>query len=250
MTISTPHPESTIPTPTISPPWAPTGSRAATARMRTSPTGTSSSRSKGSGARGQGPGRQGSGARGQGPVPAGAPAAFLTPHPSPLTPGAERLTPDPWPLIPGRGFTLIELLVVLVALVIVASAVVPALRNAGHQQDLAEVADRVAASARFARDEAVARQAAIGLTVALAPAAVQLAVDASGAAVVSGSMAMGASRGIRSSSPLLPLPSAFALVRLPPRFQARLEALPETFNGSATTTPTSGGTLETLRFPP
>jgi len=139
---------------------------------------------------------------------------------------------------------------VLVALVIVASAVVPALRNAGHQQDLAEVADRVAASARFAREEAVARQAAIVLTVAPAPAAVRLAVDASGAAAVSGSMAMGASRGIRSSLPLLPLPSAFALVRLPPRFQARLEALPETFNGSATTTPTSGGTLETLRFPP
>src|SRR5260370_34938180 len=46
MTISTPHPGSTIPTPTISPHWAPTGSPAATARMRTSPTGTSSSRSK------------------------------------------------------------------------------------------------------------------------------------------------------------------------------------------------------------
>jgi prepilin-type N-terminal cleavage/methylation domain-containing protein len=140
-----------------------------------------------------------------------------------------------------KGFTLIELLVVLVALVVLASAVVPALRAAGHQEDLAEVADRVAASARFARDEAVARQAPIVLSVVPAPAAVQLAVDASGV--------MGAPGAMGGPSPLLPLPSAFALVHLPPRFQARLEAVPETFNGSATATPTSGGTLQTLRFP-
>jgi len=144
------------------------------------------------------------------------------------------------------AFTLIELLVVLVALVVLASAVVPALRNAGHQQDLAEVADRVAASARFARDEAVARQASIVLTVAPAPAAVQLAVDASGMMGAPGSMAMGAPGG----APLRPLSSAFAHVPLPLRFQARLEALPETFNGSVTATPASGGALDTLRFPP
>src|SRR5438309_4664915 len=180
MTISTSHPESTIPTPTISPPWAPTGSPAATARMRTSPTGTSSSRSEGRG----GVRCSVFGVRYWGP--------FIR------TPNTEHRTPSP------PAFTLIELLVVLVALVIVASAVVPALRNAGHQQDLAEVADRVAASARFAREEAVARQIPIVLTVVPAPAAVRLAVDASGATAVSGSMAMGASRGIRSSSPLLP----------------------------------------------
>jgi prepilin-type N-terminal cleavage/methylation domain-containing protein len=148
------------------------------------------------------------------------------------------------------AFTLIELLVVLVALVVLASTVVPALRNAGHQQDLAEVADRVAASARFARDEAVARQAPIVLTVGPAPAAVQLAVDASSMMSAPGSMAMGATGGMRSSSPLRPLSSTFARVPLPPRFQARLEALPETFNGSVTAPPAGGADLQTLRFPP
>src|SRR2546428_9358751 len=163
MTISTPHPGSTIPTPTISPPWAPTGSPAATARMRTSPTGTSSSRSEG---------RSGVQAFRRSGVQALRTGKIKD---EPVSAGPERLNArTPERLTP--AFTLIELLVVLVALVIVASAVVPALRNAGHQQDLAEVADRVAASARFARDEAVARQAAIVLTVAPAPAPGQVAV--------------------------------------------------------------------------
>src|SRR5712692_9703159 len=55
------------------------------------------------------------------------------------------------------GFTLIELVVVLVGLAVITAAVVPALRGAGHQQDLASAADRVAASARFACEEAIAR---------------------------------------------------------------------------------------------
>jgi prepilin-type N-terminal cleavage/methylation domain-containing protein len=151
---------------------------------------------------------------------------------------------------PTTGFTLIELLIVLVALVVLASAVVPALHNAGHQEDLAQVMDRVAASARFARDEAVARQIPIVLTVVPAPAAVQLAVDASGVMGARGSTPSGGAGAMRTSSPLLPLPSAFALVPLPPRFQARLEALPETFNGSVTGTPAGGADLQTLRFPP
>src|SRR5437763_1394011 len=151
MTTSIPHRENTIPTPTISLPWARMGSPAVTARMWTLQTGTSSSRSEGSGVRGQGSGKP-------------------SRH--------SHLTPDPRPLTP--AFTLIELLIVLVALVVLASAVVPALHNAGHEEDLAQVMDRVAASARFARDEAVARQVPIVLAVASAPAAVQLAVDGSG----------------------------------------------------------------------
>jgi prepilin-type N-terminal cleavage/methylation domain-containing protein len=162
-------------------------------------------------------------------------------------------TPNTEYRIPAAGFTLIELLIVLVALVVLASAVVPALRNAGHQEDLAEVADRVAASARFARDEAVARQSAIVLTVDPQPAAVRLTVDTQGAGVTSGSGTGGAGGGMASTAPLtstLALPSAFALVRMQPRFQARLEAVPETFNGSATATRASGAALQTLRFPP
>src|SRR2546427_2467018 len=135
-------------------------------------------------------------------------------------------TPNTEPRTPTTGFTLIELLVVLIGLVIFAAAVVPTLRGAGHQQDLTEVAARVAASARFARDEAVARQETIVLTVEPTPAGypqggwMRLAVDTQGMA----------SSSSRPSS--VALPSAFARVPLPTLFQARLETAPETFNGS------------------
>jgi type II secretion system protein H len=149
-----------------------------------------------------------------------------------------------------KGFTLIEMLVVLIALVVVAAAVVPALHGAGHQQDLAGVATRVAASARFARNEAIERQAAIALTVESSPAVVRLAVDDSGALGGQAPVTMGTPGSMGTQSPALPLPSTFALVRLPSRVQAHLEAVPETLNGSVSTMPASGGNLETLRFPP
>lgn len=145
----------------------------------------------------------------------------------------ERLTP---------GFTLIELVVVVLGLALLAAAVVPSLRGAGHQEDLAGVAARVAASARFARDEAVERQAAIVLTVEPQPAAVRLAVDSSG---TTNAAALGEKR---SSVSLLP--SAFALVPLPTRVHARLEAVPETLNSSMPAALGSGSVLQTLKFPP
>jgi prepilin-type N-terminal cleavage/methylation domain-containing protein len=156
------------------------------------------------------------------------------------------------------AFTLIELIVVLMALVIVAAAVVPALRGAGHQADLTEVAARVAASARFARDEAVARQVPIVLTVGAGsvPAggtAVRLAVDTQALAGTRGAMGPGGiGMGTTTAAPasIAALPAAFARVPLPPRCQARLEALPATLNGSPTLTPASGSAVDTLRFPP
>jgi prepilin-type N-terminal cleavage/methylation domain-containing protein len=154
------------------------------------------------------------------------------------------------------GFTLIELSVVLLALVIVAAAVVPALHGAGRQEDLAGVAARVAASARFARDEAVERQTAITLTVQPELSAVRLAVDGTAEAPLDASFGAPVSRSVAGpqtmggQSPLSSLPSAFAFVRLPLRIHARLEAVPETLNGSAPVTPASGGELPSLRFPP
>jgi type II secretion system protein H len=149
-----------------------------------------------------------------------------------------------------NGFTLIELIVVLMALVIVAAAVVPSLRGAGHQADLTEVAARVSASARFARDQAVARQVPIVMSVMTSPAAVRLQVDTqalAGAAGAGGGIGMA---GPASTASIAALPAAFAQVPLPPRCQARLEALPETLNGSPTTPPASGSSVDALRFPP
>jgi hypothetical protein len=147
--------------------------------------------------------------------------------------------------------------VVLIGLVIVAAAVVPALRGAGHQADVTEVAARVAASARFARDEAMQRQAAIVLSVQSQPAELRLAVDTS---TVEGN---GGPQGINSpmpgemaragqtgpQSPLLPLPAAFAAVPLGTHIQARLEGVAETFNGSPTGTASTGGEVSMIRFP-
>jgi prepilin-type N-terminal cleavage/methylation domain-containing protein len=149
-----------------------------------------------------------------------------------------------------RGFTLIELLVVLIALVVVAAAVVPALHSAGHQQDLAGVATRVTASARFARNEAIARQAAIVLTVESSPPAMRLAVDESGGLDSQTPVTMGTPVGTGTQPSNLPLPATYALIRLPSQVQARLEAVPETLNGSTSAPPVSGGNLEALRFPP
>jgi prepilin-type N-terminal cleavage/methylation domain-containing protein len=157
--------------------------------------------------------------------------------PAPFLPSAKCQAPSAGAQRP--GFTLIELSVVLLALVIVAAAVVPALHGAGRQEDLAGVAARVAASARFARDEAVERQMPITLIVQPELPAVRLAVDGT-----AGPQTMG------GQSPLLSLPSAFAFVRLPQRIHARLEAVPETLNGSVPVMPASGGELPSLRFPP
>jgi prepilin-type N-terminal cleavage/methylation domain-containing protein len=148
------------------------------------------------------------------------------------------------------AFTLIELLVVLIALVVMAAAVVPALHGAGHQQDLAGVATRVAASARFARNEAIERQAAIVLTVEPSPAVIRLAVDDSGALGGQAPVTMGTPGSMGMQASALPLPSTYALVRLPSRVQARLEVVPETLNGSVSSMPASGSNLEMLRFPP
>ena len=148
-----------------------------------------------------------------------------------------------------KSFTLIELLVVLIALVVVA-AVVPALHGAAHQQDLSGVASRVVASARYARNEAIARQETIVLTVEQSPPAVRLAVDSSGTMGNAAPVTMGTPGGMGAQSSNLPLPASFALIRLPTRVQAHLEAVPETLNGSVSSTPASGGTPEMLRFPP
>ena len=146
------------------------------------------------------------------------------------------------------GFTLIELLVVLVGLAIVAAAVVPALRGAGHQQDLTGVAARVVASARFAGEEAVERQAGITLTVETA--AVRLTADDPAATGVPGPGGMAAPSSAGGRSLMTPLPAAYALVRLPAQVHARLEAAPETSNAPSPATPASGGELQALRFPP
>jgi prepilin-type N-terminal cleavage/methylation domain-containing protein len=154
------------------------------------------------------------------------------------------------------GFTLIELMVVMIALVILAAAVVPALHGAAHQQDLSEVATRVAASARYARDEAASRQETIVLSVETSPPAVLLAVDTSGMTgeTAPGSMSapgtMSAPGGMGASSPTAALPATYALIRLPTQVQAHLEAVPETLNGSIASTGTSSSPLEMLRFPP
>jgi Tfp pilus assembly protein FimT len=145
------------------------------------------------------------------------------------------------------GFTLIELMVVLIGLVIVAAAVVPALRGAGHQQDLTSTAARVEASARFARDEAIRRQATILLTVATEPAAVRLAVENTPASNGMGPVGMPSASGQPAN---MMLSSSFALVRLPTKIQARLEPVPETMNGSMTAAPATNGDMESLRFPP
>jgi prepilin-type N-terminal cleavage/methylation domain-containing protein len=145
------------------------------------------------------------------------------------------------------GFTLIELMVVLIGLVIVAAAVVPALRGAGHQQDLTGTAARVEASARFARDEAVRRQATILLTVEQQPAAVRLAVDNTPAPNGMGPVGMMPASGQPAN---VALSSSFALVRLPTRIQARLEPVPETMNGAMTATTAANGEVDSLRFPP
>jgi type II secretory pathway pseudopilin PulG len=144
------------------------------------------------------------------------------------------------------GFTLIELIVVLVGLAIVTAAVVPALRGAGHQEDLTAAADRVAASARFARDEAIARQAAIALTIEGEPATVRLTMDDTQLVGAQGRVGM-------QSRPLatgLALPPAFALIRLPTRARARLESVIQPSNGAASVTLAVGGDLQMLRFPP
>jgi len=141
-------------------------------------------------------------------------------------------------------------MVVMIALVILAAAVVPALHGAAHQQDLSGVATRVAASARFARDEAANRQETIVLSVGTSQPAVQLAVDTSGMVGETAPGSMSAPGGMGTSSPNLPLPATYALIRLPARVQAHLEQVPETLNGSVSSTGTSRGSLETLRFPP
>jgi prepilin-type N-terminal cleavage/methylation domain-containing protein len=146
------------------------------------------------------------------------------------------------------GFTLIELLVVLMALVMVAAAVVPALRGAGHQEDLTGVAARVTASARFAREEAAERQTGIVLTVE--PAAVQLTAEDPAATAVPGPVGMTAPGSVDGRSLLPPLPSAFARVLLPSRVHARLETAPEALNAPVPSTPASGGELQSLRFSP
>jgi type II secretory pathway pseudopilin PulG len=145
---------------------------------------------------------------------------------------------------------------VLIALAIMTAAVVPALHGAAHQQDLSEVATRVAASARFARDEAANRQETIVLSVETSPPAVLLAVDTSGMTgetppgMMNAPGSMAAPGGMGTSSANVPLPATYALIRLPAQVRARLESVPEPLNQSVASTGTSNGPLETLRFPP
>src|SRR5207253_3102884 len=72
--------------------------------------------------------------------------------------------------------------IVLMALVIVAAAVVPSLRGAGRQGDLDDVAARIAASARFARETAAVRGATADLAVDTSSGSILLTLeqDASG----------------------------------------------------------------------
>jgi type II secretory pathway pseudopilin PulG len=150
------------------------------------------------------------------------------------TPNAQRPTPS------GAGFTLIELMVVLVGLVIVAAAVVPAMRGAGHRGDLDSAATKVVASARFAREAAVERQETVGLTVEPEPPMVRLVTEQE---------LQSAPSRLQDQAPLAPLPVADALVRLPAGVMAHLEPLPDEPTGAA---PVPGAALADgmLRFTP
>ena len=88
------------------------------------------------------------------------------------------------------------------------------------------------------------------LTVEPSPAVVRLAVESSGALGGQTPVSMGTPGSMGTQSANLPLPATYALIRLPSRVQAHLEAVPETLNGSTSAMPVSGGNLETLRFPP
>ena len=61
---------------------------------------------------------------------------------------------------------------------------------------------------------------------------------------------MGSPGGMGTQSASLALPATYALVRLPTRVQARLEGVPETFNGSSPAAMAGNGNLDALRFPP
>ena len=145
------------------------------------------------------------------------------------------------------GFTLIELMVVLIALVIVAAAVVPALRGAGHQGDLDSAASRVAAAARVGRDTAVEQQVPIDLTLENEPAPRLRLVPAADGATVPQPV------GSTTAAPPL-LPAVFASVPMPPRVTAHLEAVPVDPGSNSSplvSAPRTGNPGETsLRFPP
>jgi type II secretory pathway pseudopilin PulG len=156
-------------------------------------------------------------------------------------------------LIP--GFTLVELIVVLICLIVMAVAVVPALRGAGHQEDLNSAAMRVAAAARLGRDTAVEQQVPIDLMLESQPPAVRLvpAEETTGPTTQSAPAvpsAMG--RGTTTGSPILP--SRIANVLLPARVTAHMEAAPEDPASSVSSTSSNsraGAQNETgLRFPP
>jgi type II secretion system protein H len=145
------------------------------------------------------------------------------------------------------GFTLVEMMVVLVTLVILAAAVVPMLHRAARQGDLDTATARVAASARFARETAVARAVTVDLTLETAPAAVTLAVEADDTAqtpIGSSSPTAAMTRGGTAADSTQPLPPRYAHVLLPEGVTAQLEADPE----ASTSQPLTSG--EGLRFPP
>jgi prepilin-type N-terminal cleavage/methylation domain-containing protein len=145
------------------------------------------------------------------------------------------------------GFTLIEMIVVLTVLVILAGAVVPMLHRAARQGDLDDVTARVTASARFARETALARAVAVDLTVETAPAAIMLAMEPEGdmQSPLGSSSPMGATmRPNAADQTTLPLPQRYALVLLPDGVTAQLEADPSAANSQ---TYAAG---EALRFPP
>jgi type II secretion system protein H len=139
------------------------------------------------------------------------------------------------------GFTLIELLVVLVALVVLAAAVVPALRGAGHQENLDAATARVAASARFARETAASRGVTVTLTAETEPSMIRLAIDENEATPAAGLPVGRAGQG-DAPSPLLP--ARFAQVFLPAGVTAQLEEAPDDSSNR------SAGTIDGLRFPP
>jgi hypothetical protein len=139
--------------------------------------------------------------------------------------------------------------VVLVALVVLAALVVPALMGRARQGDLDGAAARVAASARFARDTAVSRGVTVVLAIETEPGMIRLAVeeeDTTTAATGAFAPVAGASMrsGAATISPSM-LPDRFARIVLPARVTAHLEPAIDEYSPQA-----SLATGDGLRFPP
>jgi len=148
------------------------------------------------------------------------------------------------------GFTLVELIVVLIGMVIMAAAVVPALRGAGHQGDLDGAAMRVAAAARLGRDTAVEQQVPIDMVLESQPSGLRLVPSEE----TTGPVPQQAPAAVSPTGVSPMLPARLANVLLPARVTAHLEAAPDDLGSNVApgaSSPRAGSQNETgLRFPP